>query len=481
MSKLHISIDHGGQRVEFDSPGGDANPEISDEFGGLFDVVTAPVKVVSKVASGVAKGVTKGAKVSVWGIDRFTKNAAKAAGYGAHSLVSVTNKATGEISKAAKSVPVIGKPLHAVVGATLEPVKFSAALASGRRIDKAVVDSFRRSVQSAKTLAPYAQLVVSAVPGIGTGLSAAISGGLVLAEGRSINEATIAAARAAVPGGPLAVAAFDAAVAVGSGKSVSDAAVSAAISAAAPDPASRARLRGALEVASGVSQGKPIDKLALTAASTALESEAQTRVAASIGKPDAQEKAYSELTASIPSTVSRAMVSGVALGLAKEMQHDLHKAVTSESGRESLRKMGAEVIAKSDVLRAAKASVPDAAAFETGIGLMRCQGVTPPAVNYLRDQMSPRGKVSFDSALAVHVGAATNPGFRAGTSDKFKVGYYAVSGALTVDGARRASIVKLLSKNPNANSGAATAVRSVKARRSWWRRMVQWMRMPLSK
>lgn len=462
MSKLHVTVEHGGQRVEFESPAGEGNPGITDDFGGVFDVVTKP-----------AKAVAKGVKKATGSVEKFTRSAANAAGHGAHTLTRATNRVTGEVTDLARKVPVVGKPLNAVVGASIEPLKVATAVASGRRIDKAVVDSFRRSVAQAKTLAPYAQLVVSAVPGIGTGLSAAMAGGLALAEGRSINDATVAAARAAVPGGPMATAAFDAAVAVGSGKGIDEAATEAAVAAAAPDPASRGRLKAALSVAGGVAQGKPLDKVAISAATHALDGEAQDRVAAAVGHA-AQEAAYSELTKSLPSTVSRALVSGVALGYARESQRDLHAAVTSPAARERLAKMGAETTAKSDVLRSAASEVPDRKAFDLGIGLMRCGGVTQPAVSYVRDTLSPRGKVSFDAALAIHVGAVSNPRFRTGTADKYKVGYYAVAGSVAGSPTQREGVVRLLSKNPAASSGAAAAVRTVRRRRSLWRRIVEW-------
>lgn len=461
MSKLRVTVEHGEQRVEFDSPAGEGNPEITDDFGGVFDVVTKP-----------AKAVARGVKKATGSVEKFTRSAANAAGHGAHTLTRATNRVTGEVTDLARKVPGVGKPLNAVVGASIEPLKVATAVASGRRIDKAVVDSFRRSVAQAKTLAPYAQLVVSAVPGIGTGLSAAMAGGLALAEGKSINDATVAAARAAVPGGPLAVAAFDAAVAVGSGKGIGDAATEAAVAAAAPDPASRARLKAALSVAGGVAQGKPLDKVAVVAAAHALDGEVQARIEASKSTHDV----YDELTKSMPSTVSRALVSGIALGYAKESQRDLHAAVTSPTGRERLAKMGAETTSKSDVLRSAASEVPDAKAFDLGIGLMRCSGVTAPAVSYVRDTLSPRGKVSFDAALAVHVGAVSNPRFKSGTAEKYKVGYYAVAGSVAGSPIQREGVVRLLSKNPAASSGAAAAVRMVRRRRSLWRRIVEWVK-----
>lgn len=125
-------------------------------------------------------------------------------------------------------IPVISELTSIVSGAASAPFRLASSIASGERIDKALVDHFKRDLALIKEAAPLAQAVISFVPGVGTGVSAAIGAGVALAEGRSLDEAAKAAIRGAVPGGPAAVAAFDAALAVVQGENVGKAAIEAA-------------------------------------------------------------------------------------------------------------------------------------------------------------------------------------------------------------------------------------------------------------
>lgn len=74
-----------------------------------------------------------------------------------------------------------------------------------------------------------AQTVVSFVPGIGAGVNAAIAAGAALAKGEDISDAVVDAAKNALPGGPVAAQAFDAAYrmvkAAASGQNIGDAAL----------------------------------------------------------------------------------------------------------------------------------------------------------------------------------------------------------------------------------------------------------------
>src|SRR5260221_7521170 len=74
----------------------------------------------------------------------------------------------------------------------------------------------RQSLQFAGMVAPF-------IPGVGTGVAAALGAANALASGQPITEALIAAARSAIPGGAVAQMAFDTAVSVARGKNISDA------------------------------------------------------------------------------------------------------------------------------------------------------------------------------------------------------------------------------------------------------------------
>jgi len=120
--------------------------------------------------------------------------------------VKSAGKAVGSVASAAggavKSLPVVGKPISAAYGVTVGPqVKFFESVAKGKRIDRAAYDGFKSGVKSQQEAAPYAAMIASNVPGIGTGIAAAIAGANALSKGQRIDTAVISGVRAAVPGG----------------------------------------------------------------------------------------------------------------------------------------------------------------------------------------------------------------------------------------------------------------------------------------
>jgi hypothetical protein len=84
----------------------------------------------------------------------------------------------------------------------------------------------------AKVALPIAATVASVVPGVGTAVSFGLNAANQLAQGKSLSEAALAAAKSSLPGGPLAAAAFDAAVNIAKGGNVGAAAMGAARAAA---------------------------------------------------------------------------------------------------------------------------------------------------------------------------------------------------------------------------------------------------------
>jgi nucleoid-associated protein YgaU len=141
---------------------------------------------IGKAFKGVAKGVAKVAKVAA-------------------APVTIPTRALG---KAVKNVPILGGVVNAVNQVALMPINVTQGVLEGGRIDKVALSNLKQTLQSVKTLGPYIQTVISFVPGIGTGVSAAIGAGLALAEGKSISEAMVAGVKGAIPGGPAAQSAF---------------------------------------------------------------------------------------------------------------------------------------------------------------------------------------------------------------------------------------------------------------------------------
>ncbi len=143
-----------------------------------------------------------------WGV----KNAPK--------LSTSTHWTLGPFEGIAK-IPVFGPIFKAAVS----PITSVAHLAEGQPLSQAMVDNFKSQVGALKAVGPYAATIISFVPGIGTGVAAAISAGVALAQGKPIDEALEAAVKGAIPGGAIAAAGYDLAKKVASGENVGKAAL----------------------------------------------------------------------------------------------------------------------------------------------------------------------------------------------------------------------------------------------------------------
>src|SRR3989304_1268953 len=206
-------------------------------------------------------------------VGKFASNAVKVAGRGVSCVTKPIQIVTGEVGKVVKKIPIVGGPLKAVFdvsyNAAMGPVNITIAIAEGKRIDKVVISHLKEELKNLKQVAPYAQMVISIVPGIGTGVSASLSAGLALAEGQSITEVLKAGAIGAMPGGPLIKAAVTMSVEtiqrVATGekidmKTLSETAGGIAGSALGLPIAAKNALMAGVSMAGGIPRGKPIDK-----------------------------------------------------------------------------------------------------------------------------------------------------------------------------------------------------------------------------
>ncbi len=146
------------------------------------------------------------------------------------SAVSTVGKGLGSVATAAYSVGkgavnVVGGAANIVGKLALSPVRLATDIAQGKNVLKAFSDTVKRDLQSAKELAPYAQAVLSVVPGVGQGVNAAIAAGAALAQGQNITDALVQGVKGMVPGGPLAQKALETAYNVAKGQSITDAAL----------------------------------------------------------------------------------------------------------------------------------------------------------------------------------------------------------------------------------------------------------------
>lgn len=114
-----------------------------------------------------------------------------------------------------------------VAGLVTSPFKLASDIAQGKNVFQSLKDTVKRDLGNVAAVAPYVQTVLSIVPVLGSGVNAALSAGLAVAQGQPITSALVGALKSALPGGPLAASAFDAAYNVVRGQNIGDAALDA--------------------------------------------------------------------------------------------------------------------------------------------------------------------------------------------------------------------------------------------------------------
>ncbi len=140
------------------------------------------------------------------------------------------------------------------------------AAARGENIAKAAQKAFQAGIGDVRKSLQFAAMVAPFVPGIGTGVAAALGAANALAAGQPITDALIAAARNAVPGSAIAQFAFDAAMNLAKGKKIGEALLDSARSRLPGGPAAQAAFDAALALA----KGKNIQDAAFAAAGRVL-------------------------------------------------------------------------------------------------------------------------------------------------------------------------------------------------------------------
>jgi hypothetical protein len=132
-------------------------------------------------------------------------------------------------------------------------VDTGAAAARGENIVKAAQKAAQAGIGDVRKSLQFAAMVAPFVPGIGTGVAAALGAANALASGQPITQALIAAARSAVPGGAIAQMAFDTALNLAKGKNVGEALLASARARLPGGPAAQAAFDAAVTVAKGKS------------------------------------------------------------------------------------------------------------------------------------------------------------------------------------------------------------------------------------
>ena len=183
-------------------------------------------------------------------------------------LTRAATRVARTVSKAAETVgkiPILGDAARAGIGAvrlSLGPAAIAidagSRLARGENLGRALTGAVGGQIDAIRDQLKLAEMVAPFVPGIGTGVAAALGAANALAAGRPITEAVLAAARGALPGGKIAQAAFDVAMNLAQGKNIGEAALASLRNQLPGGRAAQAAFDTALNLAKGRNIGEAV-------------------------------------------------------------------------------------------------------------------------------------------------------------------------------------------------------------------------------
>lgn len=190
------------------------------------------VRRVSRAASGVARSVGRVAKVVGQGINAVGKiiPVSVLTSALAHTPIGLAIRAgVGAVSAAASGKNIFQGAVRSLASdpAMRFVVDTAAGVARGENVLKAAQRGAQGAIGDLRESLRFAAMVAPFVPGIGTGVAAALGAANALASGERITDALVAAARNAVPGGALAQTAFDTAAGLAKGQNIGEAALNA--------------------------------------------------------------------------------------------------------------------------------------------------------------------------------------------------------------------------------------------------------------
>jgi hypothetical protein len=382
----------------------------------------------------------------------FLKKAVRSAGRGIKKGVKGVGKGVKGVGKLGRTigktlgkVPVVGAGLKGVFNLTVNgPFQIASDVASGVRLDRVAMGTLKRELQNVKDVAPYAQTIISVVPGVGQGISAGLSAGLALASGQPISAAITAAIKGAIPGGALAKSAFDIGQAAVQGKPITS-----IIMAGIPlDAQQKKALAIGLDAAGRIAKGQRVDKALLAQADNALKL--------------------------LPVNLSKGLTLGMATAQGQQLQAIAMKAVNPAT-LNKLKAGGLNLIKTSPILSAAGKVLTkpaEKAGFSVGIAMMG-HVIRPIDAIAIRTRLNPIQRKGFDMAVAVKVGMIESKFSTPKTivNPAQALGFYTTKGLTGTANTKHIIQAVAHPKSPT-SQGATVALKAIQvANRPWWLRL----------
>ena len=400
------------------------------DVGSLWGDITHPGRVIKRTVNVAKETVSKVGQGNIRGAVK---------GVGRHA--SATSR---DIAAGLSGVPAVGPGLHALY--QLSPavqITLAANIAAGKRIDRAAYEALKTRIKAYQDIAPYAQTVISFVPGVGQGISGAIGAANALSKGQPISEAMIQGVRGALPGGPMAQAAFDVAVAGIQGKPLTEV----ALSALPLDPEQKKLVIASALAAKDIAEGKNVS-----------------------------ESLYTRGRVLLPPEAQKALDIGVAIAQGQKLQKIAKDQIVQTLPQ--LVAIGAHEIGGDEVLKsgldALKNNPEVAKGFATGVGFLKHKA-TPAALIEIRKNLPPAVKKGFDIAASAQVGKVALP-LPKKIPPAQRFGYYVTQGLHGGNPKTNAAMAETLIKHPEVKKGMKAAAREInhknKKKQGFW----QWLK-----
>lgn len=389
---------------------------------------------------------------SIFGsIGHFVGNAAKVAGREIGHAATSVQKVGGKVGDAIGKIPVVGAPMHTVLGAAYHaaaaPVHLTIDVAiKHRRLDKALMDRVKEAGSDAKGVAPYAKMVLSSVPGIGTGAAAALGAGLALAEGQPIDKALIAGVLSSIPGGPAVRAAAEVAThgldAAIRGEKIDLHAVGPLLKSLNLPPEAQKALETGMKMTADIASGKKVDAALADAA-------------------------LHEGMKYLPPDAKKAFQAGLGMGTASILQQvkaihlpDIHNKMI-ESGLQLAKTVPAIGEARKLVGKGTKG-------FDLAHGILSQKASYFDIAHARASLKDPADKMGFDMGAASRIGLVSR-------RPEHKISHAAAAGrAITYgmqgmsDPTNKQAIMTAVQASPSATVGAQLAVSKIAEERLSW-------------
>lgn len=473
-------------------------PEDESEFGDFFSDVS---HAVSNAANTVAHTVNDAGK---W-VGNAVNTAGKAVGQATHDV----GNAVGHVaSDAVKGISQVGNDLGHDFNDLGKQIDQDAKLVENtvNQLNKDIqpaLDEIKHVANDIKGVVPFAQAAISLIPGVGTTISAVIGAGMALAEGQPITDALMAGVAGAIPGGPLASAAVQAAAKAvdmaTSGKpldwnTVANDAVGVAGSALGlPDDATKG-IEAGITAAAGLASGQNPAQVLMNAAGTAASVAAGQAIPALTGlipqsAVDAVNKAlpanlsqtalgpvlkiadnqFQNALKKLPQEAQKAVVTG--LGVALAQKHQARRTPHIQSTLPTLIAAGKLIAQKDPIAKAVNVPNNATRGFYAGLGAMSRKLNSHEFIT-IRNMLSQAEQTAFDSAVSLHIGRVTSPAPQGLIDPKAHAAYYMTKGMQAATPKQKVAIMQPLTEGP-ARAGAVTAVKEIAVKRaSLWQRIL---------